>query len=214
MVEEGDVVEVDYVGRVMDTGEIFDLTSEEMAEEEGYDTEQFDLGPVKVLLGAGHVIPGLEQKLLDMQEGEKETVEIPASEAFGERTGEEIETFPRREFEEYDVEPRRGIVVEVDGQRGKIISASSGRVRVDFNHPLAGKDLEYEVEVLKVLEEPLERAEAVMEYYGMDEMNVELGFEDGELEVELPEEFDNPELRERLDEELSMLRGVETVELA
>lgn len=213
MVDEGHVARIDYIGRVNDTGEIFDLTSEEVAEEEGYNTEEFDLGPLNVLIGAGHVIPGLEDGLKGMEEGASATVDVDASEAFGERSGEKIETFSRSEFEEYDVEPRRGIVVDIDGQRGKIISASSGRVRVDFNHPLAGKDLEYEVEILDVLDDPAEMAEAVLEYYGLEDMEVETAFKDEKMEVELPDELENQAMEEQLREELSLIQGVETVEI-
>ncbi|MDY6776749.1 MAG: peptidylprolyl isomerase [Candidatus Nanohaloarchaea archaeon] len=213
MVEEGDVVEIDYVGRVKDTGEIFDLTSEEVAEEEGYDTEEVELGPVNALIGAHHVIPGLESALEEMDEGEERTVEVEAEDAFGERSGDAIETFSKGEFEEHDVEPRRGIVVEIDGRRGKIISVSSGRVRVDFNHPLAGKDLEYDVEVLDVLDSVEDRVKAVMEYYGLDEAGAEFELGDGELELKLPDEARNPQLEEQLREELEMVRGVENVEL-
>ncbi|MDY6774249.1 MAG: peptidylprolyl isomerase [Candidatus Nanohaloarchaea archaeon] len=214
MVEEGDVVEIDYIGRVSDTGEIFDLTSEEVAEEEGYETEEMELGPVRVLIGAEHVIPGLEEVLKDMDEEESRTVEVDAEDAFGERSGDSIETFSESEFEQYDVEPRRGLVVEIDGRRGKILSVSSGRVRVDFNHPLAGKDLEYDVEMLDVLEDAEERVDAVLEYYGMDELDLEKELEEGELVLELPEEFQNPQLKSQLEEELSLVKGVEEVEIA
>lgn len=213
MVEDGDVVEIDYVGRVKDTGEIFDLTSEDRAAEEGYDAEELELGPVKALIGAGHVIPGLEDALRDMAEGDSDTVEVAPEDAFGERTGDAVETFSRSEFDEYDVEPRRGLVVEIDGRRGKIVSASSGRVRVDFNHPLAGKALEYDVELLDVLDTAEERVEAVLGYYGLDEHGIEADIEDGTLHVTLPDGMDNPELRAHLDEELSLVNGVDTVEI-
>ncbi|MDY6768995.1 MAG: FKBP-type peptidyl-prolyl cis-trans isomerase, partial [Candidatus Nanohaloarchaea archaeon] len=78
MVEDGDVVEIDYVGRVTESGEIFDLTSEAVAEEEDLETEEMELGPVKVLIGAGHVIPGLEDALKEMDAGDERTVEVDA----------------------------------------------------------------------------------------------------------------------------------------
>lgn len=210
MVEDGDVVELGYVGRIRDSGEIFDLTSEETAAEEGYDTDEMELGPITVLIGAEHVIPGLEDALRRMDEGDEETVSVDAEQAFGQRDGDAIETFPRREFEEYDVEPRRGLVIEVDGRRGKIVSTSSGRVRVDFNHPLAGKDLEYDVEVMRVLDSVDERVDAVLDYYGLADVDVEV--DGGAVTVELPDGT-TPGLAERLEEELGMVKGVETVEI-
>lgn len=211
MIEDGDVVEISYVGRVKDSGEIFDLTSREVAEEEGYDTDEVELGPIKVLVGARHVIPGLDDALAEMDAGEERTVEVAAARAFGERDSDAIETFPKREFDEYDVEPRRGLVVEIDGRRGKIVSATSGRVRVDFNHPLAGKDLEYDVEVREVLEDVAARVEAVLDYYGMDDIEVDV--DGGDVTVEVPDEMRTGEIEDRLREELERVKGVESVEI-
>ncbi len=215
MVDDGDVVEIDYVGRIRESGEIFDLTSEELAAEEGYDTTEMELGPVTALIGAHHVIPGLEDAIREMDAGDERTVQVDAGDAFGERDGDAIETFPQREFEKYDVEPRRGLVVEVDGRQGKIVSTSSGRVRVDFNHPLAGKDLEYDVEVLRVLDSVDDRIDAVLSYYGMDEVDdLAVDIDDGAVTVTLPDGMATPALVQRLEEELGMVKGVETVEIA
>lgn len=214
MVEDGDVVRIDYIGRKLPTGEIFDLTSEEIAEEEGYDVDDMELGPMNVLIGASHVIPGLEDALRDMEEGESKEFEVAAEDAFGERDSDQVKTIPESDFDEHEVRPQRGLVVEVDGRRGKIISTSSGRVRVDFNHPLAGKNLEYELEVLEVLDDPTGRVEAVMEFYGLnDSEDVSYTFndEDGELELGLPDEFNNPELADQLVDELELIKGVDAV---
>lgn len=214
MVEDGDVVEIDYVGRILSTGEVFDLTSEETAKEEGHDVEDMDLGPMNVLIGAGHVIPGLEAALKKMDEGDEDEVEVSSEEAFGERDSDDIETISRREFKKYDVTPQRGLVVEIDGRRGKILSTSSGRVRVDFNHPLAGKDLTYDVEILNVLDDPEERVDAVLAFYGLDDVDgLETEFDDGELTVTVPDELQNPQLREQLQEELNLVKGVDSVRL-
>lgn len=217
MVEDGDVVRIDYIGRTMPTGEIFDLTREEVAEEEGHDVEDMDLGPMNVLIGADHVITGLEDAIRDMDEGDSKEVEVPVEDAFGERSSDDVKTIPQSDFDEHDVQPRRGLVVEVDGRRGKILSTSSGRVRVDFNHPLAGKDLEYEIDLLEVLDTPEDRVEAAMAFYGLDE-NEEVSYtfdaDDGALEITLPDGFDNQELADQLGDELELIKGVESVTIS
>ncbi|MDY6778031.1 MAG: peptidylprolyl isomerase, partial [Candidatus Nanohaloarchaea archaeon] len=154
--DDHDVIRINYVGRVKKTGEIFDLTDEAVAEDEEIDTSNMDLGPVPVLLGEGYVLEGLDERIKDMEPGDERTVEVPAEDAFGNRTSDNIKTLSKREFDEYDVTPRRGMPVEIDGRRGKILTVSNGRVKVDFNHPLAGKDLEYDVEVLERLEDPVD----------------------------------------------------------
>lgn len=202
-VEHGDVVEVDYVGRISKTGEIFDLTSEELAGEEVEDAA--DLTPARLLIGEHYVLPTLEHHIEEMDVGDEDEVEIDAEDAFGERDSDNIKTIPRKEFEKYDVDPRRGMPVEVDGQRGKILTASSGRVKVDFNHPLAGKDLTYTVKLRREIEDPEEQVTAVLEYHGAED--AEVAVEDGEVTVTLDQDLPD-EVREHLEDELEKINGV------
>lgn len=201
--QDGDIVEISYVGRVKGTGEIFDLTDPDVAEEEDIDTSDMELGPVKVLLGEGYVLEGLEEKVKEMDVDEERTVEVPK--AFGSRKSENIKTVPKREFDEHDVRPRRGMPVEVDGRRGTIMSVSSGRVKVDFNHPLAGKDVEYDVEVLRKIDDPGEQVQAIAEFHVGHDFDVT--FEDGTATVmihaDVPEEA-----RDKLAEEIEKLEAV------
>lgn len=158
--EKGEMIKVDYVGK--QNGEVFDLTVEEKAEEESLDTEGMNFDPINVLLGENFVIEGLEEALLDMEVGEEKELEIPAEKAYGERDSDNVETFPEKAFEEQGVQVRPGEQLMIGGQRGKVISKGSGRVRVDFNHPLAGKDLEYWVKVVEKVENDEEIAEGIL----------------------------------------------------
>ncbi|MFB6242293.1 MAG: peptidylprolyl isomerase [Candidatus Nanosalina sp.] len=162
--EEGDLVLIDYVGKTQD-GEIFDLSNEERAKEEGVHQQEMDYQPVPVLIGHGYVIEGLEEALKNMEVGEKkEDLDIPSEKAYGSRSSDEIETYPEKEFKKQDVNVRVGDTIMVGNRQGKILSKGSGRVRVDFNHPLSGKDLVYEVEVLEKVEDDEEKARKIFEY--------------------------------------------------
>jgi len=202
-VEHGDVVEVDYVGRITKTGEIFDLTSEELAGEEVEDAA--DLTPAQLLIGEHYVLPSLEHHVEEMDVGDEDTVEISAEDAFGERDSDNIRTISRKEFEKYDVDPRRGMPVEVDGQRGKILTASSGRVKVDFNHPLAGKDLTYTVTLLREIEDPAEQVMAVLDYHSAEDAEVDV--EDGEATATIGQDLPD-EVIEHLEDELEKINGI------
>ncbi|MDY6788350.1 MAG: FKBP-type peptidyl-prolyl cis-trans isomerase [Candidatus Nanohaloarchaea archaeon] len=210
--EDRDVIKVNYIGRIQSSGEIFDLTDQEVAEEEGIDQEDRELKPVKIVLGEGYILESLEDKIKDLDVGEKESFEIPKEDAFGSRESDKIETISRREFEEHEVRPHRGMPVEIDGKQGKILSASSGRVKVDFNHPLAGRDLEYTVEVLDKIEDMEEQVKAVLEFHGLGDADIDIDEEEGNVKVdagELPEE-----LTERMEEELEKLEKVEKASLS
>jgi len=165
--KEGDFIRIDYVGRIKDTGEIFDLTIEEVAKKEGIYDEKREYKPVPIIVGENFVINGLDRALINMNVGEKKTIELKPEEAFGERRAELIKVFPLSFFEKQNVKPEPGMIVNISGIYGRIQSCESGRVRVDFNNPLAGKDIIYEVEIKEVVEDDKNRIEMILEYFGV-----------------------------------------------
>jgi len=205
--QDGDVVELHYIGRVKRTGDVFDLTDPDVADEEGIDTSNMDLGPVKILLGEGYLLEGLEDKIKEMDVGDSRTISLSKEEAFGSRESSEIRTISEREFKEHDVRPRRGMQIEVDGQQGKILTVSNGRVKVDFNHPLAGQDLEYDVEILREVNELEEQVEAVVEFHLS--MDYGIGIEDGDVTITIGDSLPDQAL-EQLENEIEKLEGVAT----
>lgn len=186
--ENGDFVLVDYVGR-LESGEIFDLTKEDVAKEKKVYSPSIKYKPVTVVMGAGFVIPGMEKALLAMKEGEKKHVEIEPQDAFGQRNAEMIKTVNSKIFKERDVDPKPGMIVDFSGLKGRIQSASSGRVTVDFNNPLAGKKLIYDIEAKKKLVEPKEQITALMEFFGKDKASVTISNGAAEIESDLPKEM-------------------------
>ncbi|MBC5792778.1 MAG: FKBP-type peptidyl-prolyl cis-trans isomerase [Nanohaloarchaea archaeon] len=203
--EKGDMVLVDYVGK--SDGEIFDLTVKEKAEEEGMNIEEMDFESIPVLIGEQYVIDGFEETLEEMEVGDEKEVDIPKDKAYGDRSSENVETYPEKEFKKQGVDVRRGEEVMVGNRRGKVISASSGRIKIDFNHPLAGKDLEYWIKVKEKVEEDEEKAKYIFNYrvgHGGDDLE----FEDGTVKAEKTHsheghEHELPEqLREKVKEEI------------
>ncbi|MBU7044896.1 MAG: peptidylprolyl isomerase [Theionarchaea archaeon] len=159
--EKGDFVTIDYISRVKDTNEIFDTTYEEVAKKEGIHRENAAYGPVTIVLGAAHVIPGLEKTLLDMEVGEEKEVDIDPEEAFGKRNPSLIFTVPLREFKKHRILPRPGMRIEINNKWATVRNVSSGRVILDFNHPLSGRTLTYSVHLLEKVEDTKGKIEAV-----------------------------------------------------
>ncbi len=210
-VEDGEVVEINYVGRIKSSGEVFDLTDKETAEKENIETENMNLGPVKILLGEGYLLKGLENRVKEMKVGEDKTIEVPKREAFGSRQSSNIKTISEREFKKYDVTPRRGMPVEVDGKRGKILTVNNGRVKVDFNHPLAGRDLVYDVEILRKVDDLEEQVEAVLDFHVSREYEIELDSKN--VKIVFENEIDEKVI-EKLEEEIEKLEKVEKAEIS
>ena len=197
--EEGDLILIDYVGKTSD-GDIFDLSNEERARDEGVYNERMNYQPVPVLLGSGYVIEGLEEALMDMEVGDREEdLEIPSEKAYGGRDSDQIQTYPEKEFNKQDVNVRVGDQIMVGNRKGKVLSKGSGRVRVDFNHPLSGKDLVYEVEVVEKVEDDGEKAEKIFDYrlgHG------EIEFEDDKIIIDHDIKGHDHQLPENLKEEI------------
>ncbi|MFB6207908.1 MAG: peptidylprolyl isomerase [Candidatus Nanohaloarchaea archaeon] len=176
--EKGDLVLVDYVGRT--DGEIFDLSDEEKAKEEGVYSEDQEYQPIPVLVGYEYVIPGFEEQIEDMEVDEEREFTVSAEKGYGERDSDLVETYPEKEFKRQDVNVRVGEHVMIGRRRGKVVSKGSGRVKIDFNHPLAGKDLDYWVRVNEKVEDDEEIARKIFDYrlgHG------EIDFDDGTVVI-------------------------------
>lgn len=150
-------------------------------------TEEFDKGSaVPVIVGAKYVINGLDEALQQMNLTEKRTIEIPPEKGFGQRDLNLIKLVPESEFRKHDTKPYPGMVVNADNLRGRVLSVSSGRVKVDFNHPLAGKNLIYEVEIKEKIEKLEEKISAIVEFYTRlekDKVKVALSGESAEITI-------------------------------
>ncbi len=146
---EGDIVLVDFEAWT-DEDDLFDTTRRDVAEEAGWDVgDEEELEPMPVLLGGGRIVPGFEEALLDAEVGEDEEIDVPPTQAFGLHDSDRVRTFPRRDFEKKEIEPHPGTRVEINGQQGIVVQATASRVRVDFNHPFAGRTLSYSFRVLE-----------------------------------------------------------------
>ncbi len=164
---KGDFLKIDYVGRIASTGEVFDLTDEALARKEGtYDPRQ-RYGPVLVIMGSGMTVPGVEKHLLQMKTGEKREFDVSQEEGFGRRDPRLIKIISYHRFVSQKINPVPGIFVNIDGRHARIQSVSGGRVRADFNSPLAGKDLHYKVRIVMKLTNPQEKAQAMLDHYGL-----------------------------------------------
>ncbi|RLI06828.1 peptidylprolyl isomerase [Candidatus Bathyarchaeota archaeon] len=188
--EEGDFLLVDYTLKVKETGQVVDTTIEDVARGAGIYRADRAYEPMLVVLGAGWVLKGLEERLKEMEVGEEKTVELPPEEAYGPRDPSKVVMMPARRISQMGIRPRVGQRVEIEGRVGVIRSVGSGRVQVDFNHPLAGKTLVYDVAVRAKLEEPEEKIRALIRrrltLVPSDRFGVELG--DKEVVIRVPEE--------------------------
>jgi peptidylprolyl isomerase len=137
--KNGDTVQVNYTGKLAD-GTVFDSS--------------IGREPLEFTLGAGQVIPGFEKAVFGMKVGEKKTVTIPVDEAYGPHRDDLVAEVPREKLPS-DLTPEVGQQLGVKRSDGgtsivTITSVSDNTVTIDANHPLAGKDLTFEIELVKI----------------------------------------------------------------
>ena len=107
--------------------------------------------PLEFIMGRGQIIPGLEKALCGMNPDESGDIMVPAADAYGEYNAEALQTLPIEQFE--GVELKDGLTLYGQGENGETVqvtvkSFDEKEVNIDFNHPLAGKDLMFSVVVL------------------------------------------------------------------
>jgi FKBP-type peptidyl-prolyl cis-trans isomerase SlyD len=180
-VEQDDFVRLEYTMRTVESGRLVDTTDENVGEEEGIDTTERDFGPRAFVVGGGQLFAAVENDITGKAIGEGGTVTISAEEAFGEYDPEEVRTISADRLPEDDRQP--GSQVTIDGEQGFVETIIGGRARVDFNHPLAGDDIEYDYEVVGVVEDRLEQAEELLATYLDMRLDVSIGLEEEEETV-------------------------------
>ncbi|KZN24133.1 peptidylprolyl isomerase [Haladaptatus sp. R4] len=190
--QEGNFISLDYTARTAEDEDLVDTTSEEVAEEEGIEAEDREFGPRTIVLGAGHIFEDVEEDIYGKEAGDEGTVSV--EQAFGEYDNEQVRTISADKIGEDDRYP--GARVNVDGQQGYVETIIGGRARVDFNHPLAGEDIEYDYEIVEEVEDAEEKAKGLFSMYidadldmwiETDEVEEEVEDEDGETETETVE---------------------------
>lgn len=137
--KDGDTVRIHYTGRLTD-GTVFDSSQ--------------DREPLEFTLGEGQVIPGFEDAVRGMEEGESKTTEIPSDDAYGPRRDDLELQMPRDRLPE-DLDPDVGDRLQMRTQDGQTVEVlvtdvDDAGIRVDANHPLAGRDLEFDIEVVDI----------------------------------------------------------------
>lgn len=137
--KDGDNVKIHYSGSLND-GTVFDTSS-------GRD-------PLEFVLGSGMVIPGFDKAVSGMAPGESKKVTIPCDEAYGDRNDEMIYVVDKAELPQ-GIDPEPGMALEAQGPDGQpfrlnVTAVDGDKVTLDANHPLAGQDLTFEIELVEI----------------------------------------------------------------
>ena len=168
--QTNDFVKINYSGKIKETG------------------IEFDKGEnVPIIVGVNFTLKGIDNALLEMQVGDKRTIELTPENGFGQRDARLVKLVPLAEFKKHDTKPYPGMIVNADNVQGRVLSVSGGRVRVDFNNPLSGKTLIYDLEIKEKVEVIEEKIKAIIKIYTrVEENKIKALVKEKEVEIEVP----------------------------
>lgn len=192
--QENDFILVNYSARVKETSQEIDKAEN-----------------APMIVKAGYLLKGLEEPLKQMNVGEKRTIEIVPENAFGQRDFNMIKLVSIAEFRRHGTKPAPGMFVEADRMRGRVVSVSGGRVRVDFNHPLAGKTIVYDLEIKQKMENNEEKVKSLFKMYTKAESDkLKIVFNEKTVDIDVPPLI-NPIVKKRISDDITGILGLEKV---
>ena len=191
-VQKGDFIEINYTGKLSD-GTVFDTTVKEVAEQNKIHSHGH-LHPAEICVGEKQLLPGLDAAIPNKEIGKQYSITLAPEEAFGKRDVKKMKIVPSSTFKEHKVQPQPGLQIDVDGERGTVTRVSGGRVIVNFNHPLAGKEVMYNYTIEKKITDPKDKILAFVHTtmkVPKDKTTIEIKEEKATVEIpmQLPPQF-------------------------
>ena len=209
-IKKHDFIEVEYTGRFKDTKEVFDTTDVKIAKEAQIFSEKGEYAPVVICIGEHHILRGIDE-FLEGKELGSYTLELPPEKAFGKKKMELIKMIPTNKFTEQGIKPVPNLRLNIDGYVGLVKSVSGGRTVVDFNHPLAGRDVVYALKVNKIVTDSKVKVESLLQVlFGV---RIPVDVKEKKAVVSFPSELPE-QIKAELAKKVSELTGLElSVEL-
>ncbi len=164
-----DFIEIEFTGKIRD-GEIFDSNIKKDLEKINSNAKP---KPLVFCLGEAMFLKGIDDFLIGKDVGEYR-IELQPEKAFGNRDSKLVQMIPMKIFNEQKVNPVPGTMFNFDGRIAKILTVSGGRVMVDFNNPLAGKTVVYNIKVLKKVADLNEKIKALIEFFTKKDFKFEI----------------------------------------
>jgi peptidylprolyl isomerase len=157
--QKNDFIEIEFTGKIKD-GEVFDSNIPEELKKLNPNQKA---KPFIFSLGQDMFLKGAEEFLMGKDIGNYE-IDLKPEEAFGLRNPSFVQMIPLKVFIEHRINPVPGAVLTFDNRMGKVLTVSGGRIMVDFNNPLAGKEVVYKINVLRKVEDLNEKVRSLNEF--------------------------------------------------
>lgn len=186
--KKGDFVEIDYIGKIKEGGAVFDVTSADVAKKNNIYNPKAHYHSQIICVGERQVVPGLDRFLV-AKDLKTYTVELQAEEAFGKKDPKLMRLLPLAHFHKEKIDPFPGLQLNLNGMLGVVRTVSGGRVIVDFNHPLAGRNVIYEITIKRIITKDEEKLRGLL--HALLQQEVSCSVKEGKvvIELSLPEQL-------------------------
>ncbi|MAG52951.1 MAG: hypothetical protein CMH62_03245 [Nanoarchaeota archaeon] len=174
MFKKNDFIEIELTAKVKETGLIFETTDEATAKENNFHNSSQKYAPKIICLGQHQILPSLEEELENKELNKEFEVELPPERAFGKKNPKLLQLVSASQFKKQNITPYPGLHVNVDNSIGVVRTASPGRVIVDFNNPLSGRNIIYKIKILKLITDTKEKIISILDSYHLHNANVEI----------------------------------------
>jgi FKBP-type peptidyl-prolyl cis-trans isomerase 2 len=169
-------------------GKLVQTTNEKKGKEANLPIEHYE--PQTVCIGKGMVLEAMDADLLKAKKGEKRVLELSVDQAYGPRKRDFIRTFPKKVFDEKKLRAVVGVTYDFNGMYGTVKSVAGGRVLVDFNNPLAGKDIRLEYTVVEEVKDIKEKLSFIFEkLLQLPKEMVQFEVKENNVVIRLPEQL-------------------------
>lgn len=169
-IKKNDFIEIEFTGLAND--EIFDTTNKKDAETMGIDTK--NIKPMTISVGNQMILEGLDEDLEGKETGKEYSIHIMPEKAFGKRDPSMIRTYGLSHFTKQNINPYPGMALQLDNTVAKVLSVSGGRVTMDFNNPIAGKEVDYKYKVNKIISDEKDKINALQDFFFKQRFDFEL----------------------------------------
>ena len=200
-VKKHDFVEIEYTARLKENNAVFDTTQESVARDNGLYDKDTDYSPLVICIGESQIMKALDEHIVGKETGREYTFEISSENAFGRKDAKLIQLIPTSKFRQQNIQPMPGLQLNIEGIFGIVKTVSGGRCLVDFNHPLAGKDLVYTVKINKIIDDGKEKLKSILNTH-FKIKDAEIGLNDESASIKLKKE-----LPKETKEELKKIAG-------
>lgn len=209
IVSKKDFVEIEYTGKLKEEDVVFDTTDEKTAKENNL--HDHDYGPVIICVGEEQLLKGIDKNIEGKETGKEYDIEIKPEDAFGKKNAKLIQLISTNKFKQQKIQPMPGMQMNIDGVVGTIKTVSGGRTLVDFNHPLAGKELLYKIKINRKITDDKEKLAGYLKLsLGTKDIEAEITESNAKiiLKKEIPKEAQET-LNEKITELIPNIKKVE-----